>query len=35
MSTGSPGRDGPREALGRVRGEQEAPTLAVSWSPRA
>lgn len=32
---GAPGRGGPWEALGRVRGEQEALTLAVTWSPRA
>lgn len=29
MSAGAPGRDGPQEALGKVRGEQEAPTFAV------
>lgn len=35
MPAGAPGRDGPWEALGRLRGEQEAPTFAVPWSPRA
>lgn len=29
MSAGALGRDCPQEALGRVRGEQEAPTFAV------